>query len=327
MTEPQTRWRMPWGPVLTLALLAGGVTVRELSALPAEDGSRWNVVASAVLIVMSTFLVMNWLQNYFWGVVTALAMWLHPVYWHWAEPFGPALWANALELLLLSVTIAGWRLAYRPDFAWFGWLPLTAVGAAAMIAMPEDVHGVAWSTNVLVLLAFPALGTILSARQYWRGGNDRPSLANIFCTFTAGLLILVCSLAQTEGMWSQQQQFLASMTQFGLNLSHLFIAEWWNQWCWPNVWLAAPLMVWGLCRSVWRGWRQWKRRLPSTSWLLTLYTVLVWASLAMDPGDNTPNAVLPRASLAVLLMIFGIADVFRGISERIILLPPSERQE
>ena len=101
-----------------------------------------------------------------------------------------------------------------------------------------------------------------------------------------------------------------------------------ERWLWPAVWVAGLLMFWGLCRSLTRGCQELKRRRPPTAWLLTLYAAAeLLGATVLGTGRVQPTAMLPLASLAVVLAVFGVADFFRGISERLILLPPAERQE
>ena len=86
-------------------------------------------------------------------------------------------------------------------------------------------------------------------------------------------------------------------------------------------------MAWGLWCSVRRGWREFKRRQAPVPWLLTLYAVVGGLSAVTAWRGNATLVVLELAVLSVLLSVFGVADFFRGISERLILSLPAERQE
>jgi len=346
---------MPWKLALAVVLLAAGVALRTRSLIDMAAAPWWEVVGWAALTVGAAFLVMRWLQNNFWGLVTGAAVLLHPLYWQGGGTFlqmhrmEALKEEEALELVMLAVAIAGWRLAYRPDFAWLEWLTLAAVPVVAVAPSaftsssgpgpsggwphPDDVASLAapgatplldWSTAALALIVFP-VGTLLGAFRYWGGGNGRPHPGNLVCTFCAGLVILLVALLCTPlHALPWQGEATAQLTSPHLRA---FEPEQLKRWCWPSVWAMVPLMVWGLLRSVRRGWRQWRKGLPPTPWLLTLHAALVLAAVTTYAGDNPAPVALPLASLAVLLAVFGVAEVFRMMSERLILLPPAERQE
>src|SRR5205807_86566 len=138
----------------------------------------------------------------------------------------------------------------------------------------------------------------------------------------AGVL-LVAVLGALCGFWSPQRVVVAGSQGPPSPTSW----EQLNQSSWPTVWLTVPLITWGLWCTLRRGWRELKKRRAPTPWMLTLYTAVVAIGLFAPLGENTAVASLSLGCLAVLLAVFGVADFFRGISERLILLPPAERQE
>src|SRR5262245_61017776 len=99
MREPVAR--LPWGLVLTLLLLALLVTAVFRAAPGAETAAPWRVVGAAVALASGAFLVLRRLQGYFWGLLAALAVSLHPLNWDRAPPLELALRSQAAALIVL----------------------------------------------------------------------------------------------------------------------------------------------------------------------------------------------------------------------------------
>jgi hypothetical protein len=327
MSEPAMRWRIPWGLVLTLALLAAGVggAIRWLRPEPAP----WDVIGSAVLTVGAAFLAIRWLQNYFWGVVTAALLVVHPQFWKWAEPYQLGMRGEALEMVTLALVIAGWRLAYRPDFAWREWLVLFGAGIPATCAAFRDGPGeILVPVVILVVMGCP-LGTVLAGRRRLRGGENRPHRGNLACNLLVGVAWIIAvswpswfrGPGLDEGLL--QWQSVAANQFSGAQLRNIE-SERLEQWAWPSLWVVTCLMVWGLWCTLRRGWRESKRLRPPTGWLLTLYAA---ATVLIARDQSFGGAVLMLTTLAILLSVFGVADLLRGISEQLVLLPPAERGE
>jgi hypothetical protein len=108
---------------------------------------------------------------------------------------------------------------------------------------------------------------------------------------------------------------------------HGFTVEELRRWAWPELWVVLPLMGWGLWRSCRRGWKLWARGKPPLAWVLPLFALILAAGVVFRPGKDDEVSLLSLASLAVLLSIFGIADVLRGFMEKLVLAPPQERDE
>ena len=76
-----------------------------------------------------------------------------------------------------------------------------------------------------------------------------------------------------------------------------------------------------------RGRAQWIRHQPPLAWLLSLFTLAVVVSYLLFPFCIKNYLVLlPLATLAVVLSVFGVADLIVGVGERIRLQPPDEEQ-
>src|SRR5262249_7173545 len=134
MGEPAAR-RLPWGLVITVALLALLVLGVYRAAPGSAEAAPWRVVISVGLLAAGAFPVGRRLQNYFWGVVAALVLALHPLHWG-SGLFVLALSAEAMELVVLAGVVAGWDLAAARHFGWRGWL---GVGLAVVVGA-----GLAW---------------------------------------------------------------------------------------------------------------------------------------------------------------------------------------
>jgi hypothetical protein len=91
-------------------------------------------------------------------------------------------------------------------------------------------------------------------------------------------------------------------------------------WTWPTPWLVGPLMVWGFWCTLWRGWRDLTRRRVPAPWGLSLF-----AAGTLFLASTLPTGAVLLSVLAVLLSVYGVADIFRGLAERLILLPPDHQ--
>jgi hypothetical protein len=60
------------------------------------------------------------------------------------------------------------------------------------------------------------------------------------------------------------------------------------------------------------------------SWAVLVYAAADVLGMALDPDGVRAVSFLPLASLAPLLVVFCVGDLFRGLGERIVLRPPEE---
>jgi hypothetical protein len=338
--EPAVRFQFPWGTVLTLAALGAVlVSVARAAGTPGQAVS-WESAGALAAAGGAAFLVLRWLQNYVWGVVAGLALPFHPLFQSLVGRSDAGLIPEALLLIVLAATVAGWRLAFLPRFAWRSWVVAGAVLLAA--------GALAWPLQPRIGLVAALLGgggllagSCLAAGAY-RRWKQRPSALNVTAALLVALavpaagLFLAPTTVQVLG-WQPHPALPAdarvsefwtaatdadfenySVTGFGKNDL--------GRWAWPQTWVVLPLMGWGFFRSVRRGFRHWRRRLP-LAWVLTLYALAVLAGVAFYPGMDLSAAVLSLTSLAVLLTVFGVADLVRGFMERLVLAPPQERDD
>src|SRR5947209_11642849 len=98
VVEPRTPWRLPWGPLLTVAGLALVVFVLFRGRPGMWSPAPWPVLAAVTLAVAMSFLVLRRLVSPTWGVVGGLLLAAHRYSWNWVPPFDQTLWAQALEL-------------------------------------------------------------------------------------------------------------------------------------------------------------------------------------------------------------------------------------
>lgn len=327
MDEPRAR-RVPWGQLVALALLALLVAV----VFRAEPG---RVAIAAAAGAGAAFVAMRRVQGYFWGLVAALLLALHPLHSEW-QRLGPALWAEAMELVVLAAVVTGCHLAALPRFAPWAWAltTLALCGGAALTwpALPQAG---------LVGAVLTALGLVGGALLTWRSHRERPAWGNVTAAALLGLVAPAAGLLLAPaGAWvldglsfpnlSRERaplDFLAAAINtetVGLDLRG-FALENLHRWAWPAVWVVLPLMLWGLWCTLVRGWRELAARRPPLPWLLTLYAAADLAGAALHPREALETVFLPLASLAVLLAVFGVAEVFRRLTRPLLLPPPEER--
>lgn len=335
MAEPAAR-RLPWGLLLTVGLL--GLFVALLArAAPGQDRPLpWPAALALAGVAVGAFLVMRRLQNYFWGMVTALALALHPLHGQGSAPFELAVRAEALELIVLAGVTAGWELTALPHFAWRAWLvdagALIVAGGLAWPAAPRA--GVVAGLLTLVGLPLGALWTVLRHRA-------RPARMSVASAVLLGLagpalaLLLACASVRvlrgpvSPGLDSESglADFLAAAVgseAAGMEVPR-YAAEQLQRWAWPAVWVVLPLLALGLWCSVRRGRKQFAARRPPLAWVLILYAFAVLAGLMLHQRGQLATAVLPLAALAVLLAVFGLAEVMRAVTRPLMLPPPGER--
>jgi hypothetical protein len=102
-------------------------------------------------------------------------------------------------------------------------------------------------------------------------------------------------------------------------------AEHLRDWAWPAVWAVLPLALLGLWLTLRRGRKLLAARRPPLPWVLTLYALAELAGVPLHPGSAAVTVVLPLASVALLLALFGVGAVVRALFRPLVLPPPEER--
>jgi hypothetical protein len=329
------------GLLLTLILLAG-VVVLVLQVYAGGDRAlSWHGVGSMVLAASCAFLIGRWLHNYFFGVALALFFTLHPLYIKAAQDNVPPLLAQALELGVMTALLAGWRVLFQPRWPWLTW----ALVAGVLLLAPA----LAWPILPRAgLVAASLAGTGMAGGAFLALRRRRLGAAlswlNITCAIFLALAIPPASLflASVGLQYLPLPSGLSVDPNVGNPPDALALLQaacrpetpaWENygltpadlqSWAWPFPWVMLPLMVWGLWRSIRRGWKQSSQGRVPLAWILTLYALTNLVGALLHPASARPG-FFPLATLAVLLALFCIWDLFRGLGERLVLAPPEGR--
>jgi hypothetical protein len=334
MGEPAGR-RLPWGLLLTGALLALLLVLVYRIAPGQERPAPWPVVFSAGAAAAGAFLFMRRLQGYFWGLAAALTLGLHPLRWEWSASFELAARSQAMELIVLAAVAAGWDLVALPRRAWRSWLAVAGAmigaGALAWPAVPQA----GLVTGLLTLVGLP-LGVLLTALRH----RERPSWLNGTAAVVLGLagppLALLLGAASLRILhWSVSPGLEAASGPLdllsavvavdpgGLQIG-AFTEGHLQRWAWPAPWLVLGLLGLGVLFAGRRGMKQFAGRRPPLPWLLLIYSLVVLIGLTLGPRGR-PEIVVPLAGAALLLSIFGAAELLRVLTRPLLLPPPGER--
>jgi hypothetical protein len=340
--------KIPWGLVLALAALATVVTIVLSLGPGSERGASWPAIASVVLAGWAMFLSERWLQNYLWGLLAALVFTLHPYVLGWANAGEVLLWGEALGLVVLATNIASWRILFQKQFLPFAW---TAIGLILVLGI-----GFAWSVDRRIRLdRLPDLRMGLVTASVTMGGLLLGSIlacvkhkqwalccGNISIAALLGILCPLLGLALAVGRFpvlinlSRASYGIVTWDDCVALLEATFLPQPDNRgdvglmvtemdrWGWAAI-LTLAMMVVGWWRSLRRGWKCWRGGKPPLAWVLTLFALVDLAGIILHPPPAAGIALLSFAPVAVLLNVFGFADLAQGLGERLILAPPHER--
>ncbi|MBY0522751.1 MAG: hypothetical protein K2R98_05110 [Gemmataceae bacterium] len=310
-------------------MLAILVVVLVRSRMFGTEPLPWAATAAAAVMAISIFATERRIQGFFWGVVAAGAMALHPSLRHANGNDWSAFLSEAAVGATLGLIAIGWQLAFLPRLAWRVW-PFVLVGLGVLI-------GLAWAGEVragvfAAALAATALLTVSLLVRGIRAGKPEtvPGLLNMFAAATVALLapaLGVFILRLIDASASAEEQFwapLLSARQTALEVPAASPS--WaqlNRWFWPTIWITGPMMGWALWRSSRRGWSQWKGSEPPTFWLLPFFVALVVPAVFIWPLRPPEAIPLTLSALIVLLAVCAIADGLRSLLRRLMLPPPS----
>jgi len=262
---------------------------------------------------------------------------LHPLFLAWAASHERALRVEALQLVVLAGAVVAGRLAFRPDFAWKSWGLVGVLLAAALGLTWAVLPPAALGASVVAAVGLPA-GALLALRRRGHASLPRPSGWNLASAAVIGLLAPVAGLflAPWAGYlpgWASAADVappaealdrLWAAVRFDLpgGAPHGFTPEDLSRWCWPTAWVVLPLMAWGLWRTLRRGWKQARRAQLALAWLLTLFALVTLTGGALLSTAAGAGGLLGLAALTVLLPVYCVADLCRGLAERLVLAPP-----
>jgi hypothetical protein len=301
----------------------------------------WATVAAAILASASAFVLGRWQFNYLWGIVLALLVPLHPVFRTSAQTYEPALLGESLVLFALACLIGAWRLTFLPRFAWRSWI-LAAVGLVGALTLAWPVQPRAGLEAAVLTGGGLLLAFLTGLRRRGRRPVPTPSGWNLSAAAALALLapeaglLLAPHTGPLLGRYLDpaplaaddwQVYWRAAVTLPDSQDFHLqgFTAADLQVWAWPLAWVVLPLMLWGWWRSFRRGWKQSARRQPPVGWMITFFAAVHLAFAAVPSPGGREGTLLALAVLAVLLVVFWLADLVRGITERLVLAPPHER--
>jgi hypothetical protein len=94
-------------------------------------------------------------------------------------------------------------------------------------------------------------------------------------------------------------------------------------WCWTTPWVAGPLLLVGLWRTVARGRKSFWTGRPPLAWLITAAAVGTVLAVGARP---IASGSLALAAVGAVLSVFGVADPVLALIERIELKPPEPGQ-
>jgi hypothetical protein len=208
---------------------------------------------------------------------------------------------NMTAWVILTVVAAG--------IAFFGWY------GADLPASPVDTVAHARMCHVaLGLIGLTIVVGFLATKVNWRDGLR---------------LLGVAFVIPAVGVWAAHLHFdkwppaiaAGEWTTIGTEWQTAFSDGTWRAgtWCWTTAWVAVPLMLVGLWRTIARGQKEWKEGRPPLAWLLTLAGIGAIVALGARP---LAAGSLMLAALGSLLSVFGVADVIQAVVERIELKPP-----
>lgn len=190
-------------------------------------------------------------------------------------------------------------------FGWFGWqLPapadpiarcrMTHVTIAVVVltvAVGLMARGASWRDRfrlIVVAVLIPAVG-IVAARP------DRDDWLRLASGGEWGFLSDEWRGALANGHWAD------------------------GAWCWTTPWVAGPLLLVGLWRTVARGRKSRRTGRPPLAWLIfaaSVGTILAVGARPLASGS------LALAAVGAILSVFGVADLVLALIERIELKPP-----
>lgn len=109
------------------------------------------------------------------------------------------------------------------------------------------------------------------------------------------------------------QQFGEWVSRFDNQDAGLFM------WCWPTPWIALPLIAIGFLRTLVRGYRQRRARELPVAWLLSFASIVLLFALLPISSHVAPIGLL---WVVIMLSVFGIADLWQALIERLALPTP-----
>jgi hypothetical protein len=328
MSPSGKRQGLPWGLLLASGVLIGLDIFVFRVEVPSREPQPWKTVLAAWVAAGAVLLFIRELHGGFWGLIAGGLLTLHPWFQEAAVQGGPVFWAQSAALAVLAATVLSERLVYNHVFLWIRWFSLAVLLCLGV--------GLSWFWQIRVgLLAALLVGSELlpmavpglALRR--RRSEVRPAWSNLLTVVAVGVLIPLGGLvlgSVSQGVLAVKVfahlegtvKSLVRVPDAGVTLSQL------EPLCWPNAWAIGVVTVWAVWRSLRRGLWLWRCGQPPVSWSLTMALICVASWMQFLPVDELPNAHVLILALIVGLTVFLVADLLRGLMERLVLRPPPE---
>lgn len=229
--------------------------------------------------------------------------------------------AEATFLATLGLGIAACSRQGRPGA--IPWVVLTtlAIGAAALgwyrLDMAPTGDLVSQDRLRHLMLGLAAVAVIVGFTARGATWSDRAKLVGVALAPPVAAAI---AFRLVHGDWPR----LLEGGDWGAVIDEwkgAFAAGDWHAggWCWASTWVAVPLVLLGIYRTVARGRRQARRGEAPLAWLVTVTAVGAILALSNRPGSSGSLALV---AVGVMLSVFGVADMAQAVVERFQLEPP-----
>jgi hypothetical protein len=230
--------------------------------------------------------------------------------------------AEATFLATLGLGIAACSRQGRPGAIPWVVLTVLAIGVAALgwyrLDMAQTADPV-WHDRVRhLMLGLAAVAVLVGFTTRGATWSDRAKLVGV----TLGPPVAAAvAVRLVQGDWPRLLEggdWVAVIDEW----KGAFAAGNWHAggWCWTSTWVAVPLVLLGVYRTIARGRRQSRYGEAPLAWLVTVAAVGAIVSLSNRPGTSGSLALV---AVGVMLSVFGVADATQAVVERFQLEPPS----
>jgi hypothetical protein len=229
--------------------------------------------------------------------------------------------ADAVLLATLALGLGAGSRQGRPGTAAWAVLAALAVGIAYFgwfgRELPTPVDPVARDRIRHVTVGLAGLTVLVGLMARGAGWRDRLRLIGV-AVFIPAAGIVAAQLV--SGEWPR----LVDGGEWDAVIPEWQVAvhngEWHAAaWCWTTPWVAGPLILVGLWRTVARGRNGLRKGRPPLAWLLTAAGI---GTILAVGARGVVSDSLALAAVGAILSVFGVADLVLALIERIELKPP-----
>jgi hypothetical protein len=310
--------RMPrLAPILLIGTLAGLAIVRP-GNLSGETAIGYRLFTTLTAVAAVGYIAWR-----FHGILPAAAAIILLRFCDPEQPSNGAILergADAVFLASLAIAIAAaGRQGHRGRLPWILLTIASAVVAffgwyGRELPIPEDdiARARLWHLTAVVTVLAVAIGLTIH-RVSWR---DRLRLIGVMLLLpAAGVSLAVAQDHRPPAL--SQADWPAVIDEWKAAVSNRS----WDQgaWCWTDPWLAGPLLLVGIWRTLARGRKQARTGQAPLAWLLAVAGLGVLVALG---GRPLASGSLALAATGAILTVFGIADLIQSLVERVALKPP-----